>query len=141
MLPYKIPSHVIDWAYSPIGRGKAGPVCHFPSIKTWINYFMDFHSIFLHQLDSYIPLFYDPVRPNNTICLWNKPQMHIHAIQEDFDLKFFESIIHGFVDKTSWNLSSIQVKDLKRLTTVVKSKNLKSEKLFKITNMNLLYSV
>ena len=55
MWPYKIPSHVIVWA-ALIGQGKAGPVCHFPSIKTWINYFMGFHSIFLHQLDSYISL-------------------------------------------------------------------------------------
>ena len=51
MWPYKIPSHIIDWT-ELINRGKAGPVCHSPSIKTWINYFMGSHSIFLHQLDS-----------------------------------------------------------------------------------------
>ena len=40
---------------------------------------MDFHSIFLHQLGSY-------VHPNNTIFLWNKRQMQTNAIQEELDL-------------------------------------------------------
>ena len=47
---------------------------------------MDFHSIFLHQLDSYLSLFWNPTHPNNTICLGNKRLMPNDAIQEEPDL-------------------------------------------------------
>ena len=53
--------------------------------------------------------------------------------------KILWSIIHGFVEQTSWNLSSIQVVYFKWFLFAVNSQNLNFKKLSKIMNIGIYF--